>query len=139
MISTITRKRKILFFIPFGIVSVCLVYSWIFFILTEYTAVLPHYLAVISFIPILYFLFFDRNFKRGIVLFGVYLILGTINFLSFVPFISTSSIGIFISDFYICSSKLNGYGLLMLILYSILNFDTLVDIHLDHKEAKGKL
>ena len=139
MISTVTKKRKFLFFIPFSILTITLIYSWYTFIFTDNIAVFSHYLGLLFFLPVIYFLYKDKSLKKAIVLTGVYLILATINLLSFIPFVMTSSFGISIGSINIWSPSLNGFALLLLILYCVLNFDTLVDIHLDYKEIRGKL
>ena len=139
MISTVTKKRKVLFFIPFSILTIVLIYSWYTFIFTDNIAAFSHYLGLLFFLPIIYFLYKGKTLKKAIVLTGVYLILATINLFSFMPFIMTSSFGISIGSIDIWSTSLNGFALLLLILYCVLNFDTLVEIHLDYKEIRGKL
>lgn len=132
-------KKKILFFIPFGIVSIILFYSWFIFIMTDNIVVFANYLGLFFFIPIAYFLSNNKTFKKATVLFGIYLVLATINLFSFLPYVMTSSFGISLGSFKIWTPQLNGFALIILILYGILNFDTLTDIYLDYKEAKGKL
>jgi hypothetical protein len=139
VISTVTKKRKLLFFIPFSILTISLIYSWYTFIFTDNIAVFSHYLGLLFFLPVIYFLYKDKSLKKAIVLTGVYLILATINLFSFMPFVITSSFGISIGSIDIWSPSFNGFALLLLILYCVLNFDTLVDIHLDYKEIRGKL
>ena len=139
MISTVTKKEKILFFIPFSILTISLIYSWYTFIFTDNVAVFSHYLGLLLFLPVIYFLFKDKTLKKAIVLTGVYLIIATINLVSFLPFVSTSSFGIKIGSVDIWSPSLNPFGLLLSIIYGIMNFGTLVEIHLDYKELKGKL
>ena len=55
------------------------------------------------------------------------------------PFLMTSSFGFSIGRFEVWTPRLNGFGLVLLILYGILNFDTLSNLRLDHLEARGKL
>lgn len=139
MISTVTKKRKFLFFIPFSILTITLIYSWYTFIFTGNIAAFPQYLGLLLFLPVIYFLFKDKTLKKAIVLTGLYLILATINLLSFLPFVTATSLGIAIGSIKIWSPSLNVFALLLLIIYCVLNFDTLVDIHLDYKEIRGKL
>lgn len=139
MISTVTKKRKLLFFIPFSILTIALIYSWYTFIFTDNVAVSSHYLGLLFFLPIIYVLYKDKTLKKAIVLTGVYLILATINLLSFLPFITTNSFGIRLGSIDIWTPRLNGFALIFLIIYGVLNFDNLVDIYLDYKEIKGKL
>ncbi len=64
MISIVTKKRKILFFIPFAIVGITLIYSWFTFIVTDNIPVFSHYLGLLLFLPIIYFLFKTRHLKN---------------------------------------------------------------------------
>ena len=98
-----------------------------------------HYLGMIFFLPIIYFLFKEKTLKKPIILTEGYLVLATINILSFFPFLFKSSLKIAIGSFTLYTPVINGLALLILVIYSVLNFDTLVDIYLDYKEAKGKL
>ncbi len=139
MQNTITRKRKVLFFIPFTIVAIALLYSWILFITSNYVPFLQHYLGLIFFLPVIYFLLMGKNIKKSVVLLGIYLLLATVSVVSFFTFISTSSIGINMGPVKFLTPGLNGYSLLLLILYGILNCDTLIDICHDYKESKGTL
>ena len=134
-----TTKKNILFFIPLGLVTLLLLYSWSLFLLTDYIATFSHYLGLSLFAPIVYSLFKDKTFKRSVVLLGVYLVLATINLLSFLPFVFTSSFGISFGTIKIWTPVFNGSAFILLIVYSFLNFDTLVAIYLDYKEARGKL
>lgn len=139
MPTPVSKKRKILFFIPFAIVSIILLYSWLLFIFSDNIPSFSHYLGLIFFLPIIYFLFKGKTIKKPIILTGVYLVLATINILSFFPFVFTSSLNISIGSFTLFTPAINALALLILIIYSVLNFDSLVDIYLDYKEAHGKL
>lgn len=139
MISTVTKKGKILFFIPLSLVAITLLYSWIIFIVKDYVAVFSHYLGLLLFFPTIYFLFKGKTFKKTIVLFAIYLIVATVNLLTFLPFVITSSLEISIGSFNIWAPGINGFALILLIFHYILNLGTLIEIHLDYKEAKGKL
>jgi hypothetical protein len=139
MVTPITKKRRILFFIPLIIVGAILFYSWFIFIFSDNIPSISHYLGLIFFLPILYFLFKSKTLKQPIILTGIYLVLATINILSFFPFLFTSSLKIAIGSHTLFTPGINGFALLILIIYGALNFDTLVDIYLDYKETKGKL
>jgi hypothetical protein len=138
MNGIITTKQKILYFIPFVIVVCILLYSWFTFVFTDNLAVASHYLGLVFFAPIIYYHFKDRSFKIPIVLFAFYLILATINLFSIFPFIMSSSIRISVGTITIWTPAINGYSLLILILFGILNFDTLVEVYLDYKESNKK-
>lgn len=134
-----TKRRKIFVIIPVAIVALLLIYTWIIFLTTSYIAVINHYLGLILFIPVVYFLLKDKSFKKTLLSIGIYLVLGLINLLSFLPVIITNSIGLLIGSTHIYSPAINCLSLVILIVYGILNFDTLVDLYLDYNEAKGKL
>lgn len=51
----------------------------------------------------------------------------------------TTSFRITIGSIDIWSPTLNGFALLLFIVYGVSNFGTLVEIHLDYKEIRGKL
>jgi hypothetical protein len=138
MSSTITKKRKILIFIVLGIIGILLIYTWFTFIFTNARATFNHYLGLLLFVPLIY-ICYVKKITLLVILTGLYLILGTINIISFLPFISSSSFGISIGSFPIQTPGLNGYSLTLLILYSILNFDTLTDLYLDYKQSKSQL
>lgn len=139
MENTITKKSKIYFFIPLAIVIACLLYSLSIFAFTEIVAVFRHYIGLLLFLPILYFCFIEKKFKKAIVLFGIYLVLASFNVLSFFPSIITNSVGVNIGGLKIMMPGVNGNAFGILFLYAIINFDTLVNIYLDYKEAKGEL
>jgi len=139
MNTPLTLKHKVYFFIPFGLIAVLLLYSWVNFLTTDNYAQFSQYLGLVLFLPLIYFLYKDKTFKYVIILTGVYLVLATVNILSFLPFIMTNTFGIRIGSLNIWSPRLNGFALLLLITYSIFNFDNLVTIYHDYKETKGTL
>jgi len=134
-----TTRRKILLFIPLGIIAVSLVYSWLLFLTGTRIPRISSYIGLILFLPIIFFLFRDQTFKTSLVLTGIYLILGTINLLSFFPFFVTSQIMVRLGEAEIWSPNFNALIFVILILYSFLNFDSLVDARLDYRESKGRL
>jgi hypothetical protein len=136
----VTKKGKILFFIPFTILTISMIYCWGYLILTNSHPYFANYTGLLFFLPLLYFLFKDKKLKKAIVLTGVYLLLATINLVSFLPFQTTSFFNLTTGSFDISwSGKLNLFALFLFIIYLIMNFGTLIEIHLDYKEMRGKL
>jgi hypothetical protein len=135
MPTAITPKRRKLFFISFGMVAITLVCSWIIFLTTNAIALPAHYLGLILFLPVAYFTFRRSLYKQAIVSLGIYLLLGAINLFSFTPFVTTSSFRLF----GVWTPAFNWVSVMVLGIYLVLNLDTLIDIRLDDKEAKGKL
>jgi hypothetical protein len=133
-----TTKRKILFYIPLLITACILAYTWVLFIFINYISSITNYIGLILFIPVIYFLFKDKSCKKPLLALGVYLLLATFNLANITIFVKSSwGIGIFGLD--IPLPSLNGFSLLLFILYCVLNFGTLVELQLDYKESKGKL
>ena len=139
MSTVFTRKKRILFAIPLIIVGSILIYSWLSFLTGVYLPTFNHYLGLLLFLPIIYFMFKGKSFKTPVLLFGLYLVLATVNIVSFFPYTATTSFGMNIGSLTIATPGFNGYSLLLLIVYFIFNFNTLADIYLDYKEAKGTL
>jgi len=136
----VTKKGKILFFIPFFILTISVVYCWGDIILTNSHPYFSNYLGLLLFLPLIYFLFKDKTLKKAIVLTGVYLLLSTINLVSFLPFKTTSFFSLTTGSFDISwSPDINLFALCLFIMYLIMNFGTLIEIRLDYKEMKGKL
>lgn len=133
-----TQARKFRFYLPFALVSAMLLITWIVFLTKSLIPQWQHYIGLILFTPILYYTLIDKTLKKPLILIGVYLILGTVNILAFLPFILTNglTIGSGENELHI---GLNGIAALLLIVYGILNFDTLANMYLDYKESKGTL
>lgn len=129
-------KKKTLLLIPIIIIAGLIIYSWAIILFTEVIATWRHYLALALIVGLI-FLFF-KNFKKAIIGTGIYLILGTCNLLALTPSVTTDAYGIRIGSLKLWtpSFQLLSFGLLLLFL--ILNFDTLTDIYLDYKEARTK-
>jgi hypothetical protein len=134
-----TKKRKILFLIPFCIVTLMLVYSWFIYLLWGHGFFIRHYLALFLYVPLLYFLFKEKSYKKILVCLGIYLLLATFNFIILLPDIESNWYGIKIATVEIRTPPFNFKIFLLFILYIILNFDSLTDIYLDYKESKKKL
>jgi hypothetical protein len=117
-----------------------MIYCWGDFILTNSHPYVPNYFGLLLFLPLVYFLFKDKTLKKVIVLTGFYLLLSTINLVSFLPFKTTSFFSLTTGAFDISwSPEINLFALFLFIVYLIMNFGTLIEIHLDYKEMKGKL
>jgi hypothetical protein len=128
------QKQKILLLIPLFIIGGLLIYSWAVILFTEVDATWRHYLALALFGGLI-FLFF-KNFTKTILATGVYLILGTCNLLALTPSVTTNSYGLRIGslELWTPTFQLLSFGLLLLFFF--LNFDSLVNIYLDYKEAR---
>jgi len=85
---------------------------------------------------LLYLLF--KDWKKAVLATGFYLLIGTCNLLSLTPSILTNSYGLRITSVEIWTPSFQLLSFGIFILYGILNFDTLVNIYLDYKEAKNK-
>ncbi len=129
-------KQKILLLIPLTIIGGLLIYTWSTILFTDIMATWRHYLTIVLFI-VLIFLFL-KNFKRTILATAFYLILGTCNLLTFTPSVTFNSYGLRIASIEIWTPTFQLLSFGLLILFSILNFDTLVNIYLDYKEARGQ-
>jgi hypothetical protein len=135
-----TTKQKICFFIPFAIVVSLLLYCWFMLLFDEYSV--PHitnYMGLIFFIPVLYFLYTDKSYKKPLVVLGIYLCLATCKLANIFPYTHFSRHWLSIGALNIPLPDLNGWAFLILLLYGVLNFNILIEMYLDHKESKGKL
>src|SRR4051812_30525900 len=82
-----TTKQKIFFFIPFTIVVLLILYCWFMLLFDEYSV--PHitnYMGLIFFIPVLYFLYIDKNYKKPLVVLVIYLLLATFKLANIFPY-----------------------------------------------------
>lgn len=134
-----TTKRKVLFFIPFTIVVIQLIYTWFLLLTNEFAEIhITHYLGFILFIPVLYFLYKDRTCKKALLALGLFLLLATFCVVSIFPEATHGKMGLVISGLTIPIPTISGYSLLLFILYFALNLGSLIEIHLDYKESKRK-
>jgi hypothetical protein len=136
--TVMTTKRKILFYIPLLITAIILANTWANFLFTDYVPHFTNYMGLLLFIPVVYFLFKDKSCKKSLLALGIYLLLATFSLANITIFV-TRSAGMNISGLEIPLPPLNGVGMLLFILYCVLNFGTLVELQLDYKESKGKL
>lgn len=129
-------KQKILLLIPLAIVGGLLSYTWIIILFTDVVATWRHYPSIALFI-ILMLLFF-KNFKKTILATAFYLLLGTCNLLVLTPSITSNSFGVGIGSVQIWTPAFQLLSFGLLVLFAILNFDTLVNMYLDYKEVKAQ-
>src|SRR5687768_10831061 len=92
MSTVFTRKSRIVFAIPLIIVGSILIYSWLSFLTGVYLPTFNHYLGLL-FLPIIYLMFRGSSFKTPVLLFGLYLVLATVNIVSFFPYTATTTFG----------------------------------------------
>ena len=133
-----TRKRKILFYIPLIITGCMLAYIWFLFISGKNNPYITNYLGLILFVPVLYMLYKDKTCKKALLALGVYLILATF-YLANITIYMGVSMSITLFGINIPLPPMNFSALLLLILYCVLNIGTLIELQLDYKESKGKL
>ena len=127
-------KRKLLLLIPLAIIAGFLIYTWTNILFMGFDSNWRHYVALGLFVLLIYLYF--KSFKKAILATGLYLLIGTCNLLTLTPSVTTDSYGIRIASLEIATPMFQLLSFGILVLYSILNFDTLVDIYLDYKEAK---
>jgi hypothetical protein len=123
-------KKKILFLIPFLLVAGFMFYCWMTILTSDIIATWRHYIGLVLFAAVV--VFFFKNFAKAVIGLGIFLILATFNALALTPTITASWINI--GELATPPVQLLSLG--MLVLYFVLNMDTLIDIQLDYKEAK---
>jgi hypothetical protein len=116
------------------IIGGILLYCWSIILFTEIEATWRHYLAIILFIPLL--ILFKRDFKKDVLFTGVYLILGTCNLLTLTPSVTSNSYGVRIGSVEVWTPTFQLYSFLILILFFMINFNTLVNYYLDYQDSK---
>ncbi len=126
-------KRRIFLLIPIAIIAGFLIYTWFLILSTNLIATWRHYTGLILFAPVLYFLF--RNFKIAVLATGIYLIIGTFNLLSITTDVLLYN-GVRIISVELTTSFFQPKLFLIFIIYIIFNYDALIDIWLDYKEAQ---
>ena len=127
-------KQKILLLIPLTIVTGLLVYSWATILFTDVVATWRHYLALALFIGLIYLFF--KSFKKTVLATGIYLIFGTCNLLTLTPSVTTNSYGMRIGSLELWTPTFQLLSFSILVLFFVLNFDTLINIRLDYQEAR---
>jgi hypothetical protein len=127
-------KSKKLFLSILIIIAGILAYSWSIILFTEIEATWRHFLALILFIPLV--LLFKNYFKKSVLFTGIYLILGTCNLLTLTPSETSNSYGLRIGSMEVWTPTFQLYSFLLLILFFLVNFNTLVNYYLDYQDAK---
>src|SRR5579862_1735270 len=127
-------KQKILLLIPLTIVAGLLIYSWATILFTDVVATWRHYLALALFIGLIYLVF--KSFKKTVLATGIYLIFGTCNLLTLTPSVTTNSYGMRIGSLELWTPTFQVLSFGILMLFFVLNFDTLINIRLDYQEAR---
>jgi hypothetical protein len=127
------KPKKLLLFVLIVIAGV-LGYCWFIILFTEIEPTWRHYLAIILFVPIL--ILFKKDFKKAVLITGVYLILGTSNLLTLTPSVTSNSYGIRIGSVEVWTPTFQLYSFLLLILYFLTNFNSLVNYYLDYQDSK---
>ena len=127
------KKKIILTAVVLAIISYFLIDTWVTILRENYVVKWQHLTGLLFFLPLPVLLF--KNYKATVLGTGCYLISGLFRLLSLTAGISTASItiaGLEISGF-------NWLALGLLILFSILHVDVLIDMQLDYKESKARL
>lgn len=91
---------------------------------------------VAVFLPLPYL--YIKNLKDGILSTGVFLILGTLNFFTILPYVETTSYGITIASAKLMIPPLQLTSLGILVFYVIVNYNSLINYFLDYQEWKQK-
>lgn len=123
-------KKRIFLSIPLVIAAAFLIYCWAILLSTTLLANWRHYVALLLFLPLIYFYF--KSYKWALVGTGIYLLLGTFNILSLTAAISSWGLTIGTVD----STSINLISLALLILFVTLNFSKLIEIYVDYTEAR---
>jgi hypothetical protein len=116
------------------IIGGILLYCWSVILFTEIEATWRHYLAVLLFIPLL--ILFKKDFKKTVLFTGVFLILGTCNLLTLTPSVTSNSYGVRIGSVEVWTPTFQLYSFLLLILFFLVNFNTLVNYYFDYQDEK---
>jgi hypothetical protein len=124
------RTKRILLLIPLVIAIATIVRCWIEIATSNINAQWQHYSAIIFAAVVLYFYF--KSFAYAVISVGAFLLLGTLNGFSLTSRIETTRIG-FAG---LTSPPFNSLSFGLLFLYTVLNFVTLYNLHLDRKERK---
>ena len=129
-INLTMTKKKILLLIPLAIIAGLLIYCWIAILTKDYTVRWQHVSAIVLFAGVVFIYF--KNITKAIISTGAFLLLGTCNAFSMTPDINTTWFRVGPLE----TPPFNFLSFGLLILFLILNFDTMVNLYLDYKEAK---
>ena len=122
------KNTFILVSMPLIVIGVLNAYCWANILFTDISAAWRHYIGFILFICLI--LTHLKSTLYSVVGICIYLLLATFNFLAFTPKITTSWIRI--GPFSTPQIQLLALG--MIVFYSIVNLDRIIDIYLDFKE-----
>ena len=123
-------RQKLSLSIPLAIAAGLLIYCWTIILSTETLATWRHYVGLGLFLILTIFYF--KSYKLTVIGTGIYFLLATFNLLSMTAEVTTSWLRI--GPVQTPPIQLLSIGLF--ILFAILNFDPLIDIYLNYKEAK---
>lgn len=129
-------KPKALYFVSLLLTAITLTYAWVRMIISDIVPQWQHYLTLLLF-GVLVFLCF-RSFAKAVVGLGTYLLLATFDLLWIVAGNYYQTHLIKIGSLQLSSPPIQPMALLLLVVYGALNFNTLIEIYLDYKEAKNK-
>jgi hypothetical protein len=117
--------------IPFFVLSLIVIFTWFQILTTENAATWKHYagLSLLIINGVVYFF----NHKLAVLLTGLILILATFNLLAFFTITETS----FIRVGKIETPEIQLKSLLLLVIYFVINFNSIVDWLLDAKEERA--
>jgi hypothetical protein len=123
-------RRKIFLLIPLLVAAGLLINCWTIILSTDTLADWRHYLGLGLFLILIFFYF--KDFRLTIIGTGIYFLLGTFNALAMTAEINTSWLRIGPIE----TPPVQLLSLGLLVLFAILNFEPLIDIYLDYKEAR---
>jgi hypothetical protein len=124
------RNKRILLGIPILIAIGFIITCWIKIIGGEAILQWQHFVALV-FITIITYLYFT-NIKKTLILTGVFFLAGTFGLLSLTAGISSFNFKIGPIQL----PPLNGLSLGLLLLYLILNLDTIIEMKLNYEDKK---
>jgi hypothetical protein len=129
-------KQKILLAIPLVIIASLLIYTWSSILFGDNYANWQHVVGLLLFIipAVLFF----KNFKLSVLTSACFLVFGTFNLLGVTPWISSTFYWIEFKPVKIVTPSLQLVSFGLLILFCIINFQTLVNIYLDYKGYKDE-
>lgn len=130
------RRNYFLQLIPFCILAVMMVYTWATIITTDNAATIRHWLGLCFFL-VNGFLYF-RRFNTGIFGTGILLLLATFNGVALLPGISYFTITVHLG-LPLTTPPMNEVSLLLLTVYTVVNFRFFIESYLDYKEKRGSL
>ena len=125
-------KNKILLIIPLLVITTLIISCWFNIFSDKVLANWRHYIALGLFLILMIFYFV--SFKLAVIGTGFYLLLATANILSISAEIKTSWIRIGSLE----TPPINLLSFGLLILYLLLNTNTLIDFYIAYKENKEK-